>query len=93
MIIYAPDAQKDVRRLYCWLLERNSTAARRWLADLDAALVQIAAGPSAWPLTSKGDARKYFMKFGRSQYTIHYLERGDDQVIQRVWHGREQRPV
>jgi len=36
-------------------------------------------------------ARKYLLHLGRTAYVIYYREKGDDQVIVRIGHGREER--
>lgn len=38
-------------------------------------------------------SRRYLMRLGRSTYVIHYVEDEKDQVIVRIWHGREDRPA
>jgi hypothetical protein len=37
-------------------------------------------------------ARRYVMKFGKSTYVINYIEDGADQIVVRIWHGRENPP-
>lgn len=94
MIRYAVDAVHDVRRLHRWLRDRGAEGAA---AKLSARLLdterRIANDPGGWPLTDSGLARRVLMRLGRSTYVIHYVVDGEDQVIVRVWHGREDRPL
>lgn len=92
MIRYAPAALHDVRRLHGWLVERGAerAAMMQRLADAER---RIAEQPNGLPLTRSGLARRYLMRLGRSTYVIHYVEDGPDQVIVRIWHGREDRPL
>lgn len=91
MIRYTPDALDDLERLYRWLLDRNPIAAERFLERLAEAARRIAERPMAWPPSADGRARRHVMRFGRSAYVLHYVIDDLDQVIVRVWHGRQRR--
>ena len=94
MIRYAPVALHDVRRLHGWLVERDAArAAGKLMRRLADAERRIAERPNGWPLTQSGLARRYLMRLGRSTYVVHYVVDGDDQVIVRIWHGREDRSL
>jgi len=92
MLIFAPEAEEDVDRLFSWLIARNPAAAARFLATLKLAAARIAEKPMHYPLAGEDEAlRKHLMRFGGSAYVIYFLTDGDDQVIVRIWHGRERR--
>lgn len=91
MIIYRPEAKADVLRLYAWQLVRDERLPDKFEALLLTTEKRIAARPLSFPLTKDRDARKCLMRFGRSIFVIYFLIDGDDQVILRVWHGREAR--
>ena len=94
MIRYAGAALQDVRRLHLWLVERGAArAAEKLMHRLADAERRIAEHPEGWPLTRSGLARRALMRLGRSTYVIHYVVDGEDQVIVRIWHGREDRPL
>jgi plasmid stabilization system protein ParE len=92
VIIYAQEALDDVDRLFTWLLDRNQTAAGRFLEALRHATARIAEAPELYPVSdTDAGARKCLMRFGGSAYVIHYVAEGDNQIIVRMWHGREER--
>jgi plasmid stabilization system protein ParE len=90
VIRYSDEALEDVARLTKSLAARDERLAYGFFEMLDGAEHRIAAHPETWPRV--GRARKYLMEFGATRYVIHYVEDGADQVIQRIWHGREDRP-
>lgn len=92
MLIFSREAEDDVDRLFSWLLVRNPNAAARFLVTLKRATARIADQPLRYPLAGDDKAlRKHLMRFGGSAYVIYYLVEGGDQVIVRLWHGRERR--
>jgi plasmid stabilization system protein ParE len=91
MIRYTPDARKDVLRLYAWQAARSEELAERFRELLKETENRIAARPKMFPPAAGGDARKCLMRFGRSVYVLYFTIDGEDQVILRVWHGREER--
>ncbi len=91
MIIYSREALADIDRLFAWLEVRSVAAAGRFVAALRGSLANIAKRPLLYPTTRDGRARKCLMFFGRAAYVIYYVIDGDDQVVVRIWHGREER--
>lgn len=91
MIDYAPAALDDIERLHAWLATRSSQAATRFLALLNHAEQNIAAQPNGYPLAGDGVIRKCLLSLGRSVYVIYYVIDDENQIILRLWHGREQR--
>lgn len=91
MIIYRRDARADILRHYAWYLARDERLLDRFEALVHRTEKRIAARPLMFPPTKDRDARKCLMRFGRSVYVIYFLVEGDDQIILRVWHGREAR--
>lgn len=91
MIRYTPEARADVDRLYAWRLVYSADLAERFLQLLGQTEERIAARPLLYPLSAGGEARKCLMRLGRHVYVLHYVIDGDDQVIVRIWHGREDR--
>ena len=91
MIRYTPEARADVDRLYAWRLVYSADLAERFLQLLAQTEARIAARPLLFPVSAAGEARKCLMRLGRHVYVLHYVIDGDDQVIVRIWHGRENR--
>ncbi len=91
-LIFSREAEDDVDRLFTWLLVRNPGAAARFLAALKQATARITEHPERYPRAGEDAAvRKHLMRFGGAAYVIYYVVEGDDQVLVRVWHGRERR--
>jgi plasmid stabilization system protein ParE len=91
MIRYTPEALDDYERLYDWLADRDARLCDRFVATLRQTETRIAKRPLMFPLASGGETRKCLMRFGRRVYVIYFVEDGDDQIIVRMWHGREER--
>jgi len=91
MIRYAPEARADVLRLHAFQKKRGAEVAKRWRELLRSTEHKIAARPQMFPPSADGEARKCVMRFGRSVYVVYYVIDGDDQIIVRLWHGRESR--
>lgn len=91
MIRYRPEAEADLVRLYAWQSARDGRLAEKFQQLLVATEKRIAARPQMFPLLAGGEMRKCLMRFGRSAYVIYFIIEGDDQVVLRVWHGREAR--
>lgn len=91
MIRYTPEARADVDRLHAWRLKYSANLAERFLQLLETTEGRIAARPHSFPQSTAGEARKCLMRLGRHVYVLYYIIDGDDQVIVRIWHGRENR--
>jgi plasmid stabilization system protein ParE len=91
MIRYRREALVDVDRLLAWWLERSDVVAQRFLDRVLDTEQRIASRPGLFPPSKDGDTRRCLMRFGRSVYVLHFIIEGADQVIVRIWHGREDR--
>lgn len=91
MITYSQEALADVERLFVWLQARSPDAAARFVAGLRRAAARIAERPLLYLAAGDGSVRKCLMHFGGSAYVIYFQIEGADQVILRIWHGREER--
>ena len=66
---FHPQAEEEVQRAYRWYRERNPTAARAFLADLDHAVQRVTEAPERWPFY-QGQARRYI--FQRFPFSLIY---------------------
>ena len=66
-----PQALEDALAGYSWYLEHSDTAANRFLAELDRAVLLILEGPHRWPAYLHGTRRFVLVKF---PYSIVYRE-------------------
>ncbi len=89
MIRWAEDALGDLERVHTWLLLRDEASAAHFVALLKKTEARIAHRPMQFPAASAGAARKCLMRLGRSVYVIYFAPDGEDQIIRRLWHGRE----
>lgn len=92
MIIYAPDADKDVTRLHDWLQEFSSRAASAFMFKLALAERRISSRPRTYRRLSDGETRRYSFKLNRTTYLVDYQIEPARIVVLRVWHGRQDRP-
>jgi plasmid stabilization system protein ParE len=58
-----PSAVTEGRKAYRWYLRRSISAARRFQAALEAALVQIAESPNRWPTYLLGTRYRLHRRF------------------------------
>lgn len=89
-LIWLEEAVEDMARLRRFLEPNNPRAAQRAAHTiLDGAKIFRQHPEAGVPM---GDGRReLFLHFGSSGYVLRYRLDGDDVVIIRVWHGREQR--
>jgi plasmid stabilization system protein ParE len=73
---FHPQAEEEVQRAYSWYRERNPTAARAFLVDLDHAVLRVTEAPERWPFYH-GQARRYI--FQRFPFSLIY--RVTDEII------------
>ena len=92
MIIYAPDADRDVALFHTWFLERSAKAAAAFMERLALAERRVAARPRAYRLLRDGETRRYSFKINRTTYLVDYRIEPAQIVVLRVWHGRQNRP-
>jgi plasmid stabilization system protein ParE len=84
-------ALEDVDRLRAWWIARDMAIAERFLEHLLKTEHRIAARPLLFPPSADGQTRVCLMRFGRFAYVVYFVVDGADQIIVRIWHGREER--
>lgn len=92
MIIYAPDAERDVERLHAWYADRSAIAAEIFMTRLAWAEHRIETRPKAYRALRDRETRRYSFKVNRTTYLVDYRIEPERIVVLRVWHGRQQRP-
>lgn len=86
-IDFHPAAIKEARQAYRWYLRRSDSAARRFQAAFEAALVQIDEAPQRWPVYLHGT---HFRLLRRFPYVVVYRVVGRGPEILAVAHtGRK----
>lgn len=93
MIIFAPEAISDTRRLYDFLKTENPDAARRAMVTIWRKLELIETMPALGIKTKSPFIRQVVVRFGKRGYVARYTirERDGALIVLRVWHGREAR--
>jgi plasmid stabilization system protein ParE len=93
-LVFTRDALSDIRRLHEFLAAKNEAAAQRASAAIAAALKAIERAPQAHRLLeNRPNERERIIRFGASGYVVRYRHEhgGDDVVVLRIWHQREDR--
>jgi len=91
-LVWLPEAQTDVRRLYDFLLAEAPSAAERAIRA-----IQLGAGKVleflriGRPMEDETERRELFIPFGTGAYVLRYRIHADAIVIVRVWHSRQER--
>lgn len=58
-----PDAERELRSAYLWYLERNTTVAESFVAEVDHAVGVVGDTPDRWPKLTKHVRRYVFPRF------------------------------
>ena len=91
-IIWLPRAKADIQRLFDFLVDLNPEAAERVVRLIQTGAARLRETPEIGrPMQDETGRRELLLPFGVSAYVLRYRLSGDDVVIIRVWHGREDR--
>ena len=92
-IKWLPEAVQDFERLYFFLLDKDSEAAKRAVSNILRGSKILKLTPRIGrPMPDDGNRRELFIAFGAGAYVIRYKLEGENTVvIIRVWHSRENR--
>lgn len=91
-VIWLPQAQGDVQRLFDFLLERDPLAAERAARAIQTGARRLAEHPQIGrPMNDESGRRELLVPFGAGAHVIRYLSRSESVVVIRVWHSREER--
>ncbi len=93
-VVFLPEAEADIERLYDFLLALNPLAAQKAMLALDEGIELLLQSPMiGLSMEGRTPYRELFIPFGKSAYVLRYRidEDKDCVVVIRVWHGREKR--
>lgn len=93
-LVFLPEAEEDIERLYAFLVEKNPLAAQKAMLAIDEGAEMLTGNPYLGvKMEGRPDYRQLFVPFGKSAYVLRYRiqEEADTLVVVRVWHGREDR--
>ena len=91
-LVWLPEARDDIRRLFDFLLEKDSQAATRMLARVrEGAEVLLQHPRSGKQMEDESERRELFVPFGVGAFVLRYRLQEGHIVVLRVWHSRESR--
>jgi len=91
-LLWLPEAQGDIRRLFDHLLEKSPSAAARAVRAIQLGADRLLEFPEIGrPMEDDTGRRELFIPFGASAYVLRYRIHDDTLVVIRVWHSREER--
>ncbi|WP_306046570.1 type II toxin-antitoxin system RelE/ParE family toxin [Nioella sp. MMSF_3534] len=91
-LVWLPEAQDDLRRLYEFIAPHSEEAAARAMMTLVTAAETLLDFPQKGrPWQPDRAFRELSVSFGAGSYVIRYREYADQVVIVRIWHAREER--
>ncbi|PHS22361.1 MAG: protein of the plasmid stabilization system [Robiginitomaculum sp.] len=89
---WAPDALDDLERLYDFIATHSADAAQNAIETILSAATTLCDFPEAGrPRASVAQFRELPVRFGVKGYVVRYRIHGDEVIIIRVWHTREDR--
>jgi toxin ParE1/3/4 len=93
MILLAPEAIADIKRLRIFLQKNSPDAAQRALARIWTAIDRLQEFPALGQQTNDPQIRQIVIRFAAAGYIVRYtiLAGSGDILITRIWHGREAR--
>lgn len=92
-LVWTLRARADIQAHYDYLLNVDEQAAIRAIREIVQAARQLVSAPKMGVLIDeKSGLRKWPVAFGRAGYVLHYIPMNSKIVIERVYHGSQNRP-
>lgn len=95
-LVYLPEANEDLDRLYFFLLEKDPHAAIQAMESIDENAKLLVTFPELGISLDDGtERRELYISFGKGAYTLRYKidDITNHVVISRIWHSKEERTV
>ena len=91
-LVVTPRARRDLEILVDWVAERSPRAARRASEQIYASFRRLVEYPASAPaIDDDNHRREVVVSFGRDGFVIRYQTIEDFLVIERVYHGLQDR--
>lgn len=91
-LVWLPQSQDDIERLFNFLLDKDPAAAERAVRTIQIGAKRLCEFPHIGrPMGDETERRELFIPFGAGAYVLRYRVHGDTIVVIRVWHSREER--
>ena len=91
-LVWLPEAQADIQRLYNFLRERDPRAAERAIRAIQLGAQRLLEFPHLGRrMDEETERREVSVPFGAGAYVLRYRMHAETIVVLRVWHSREER--
>jgi plasmid stabilization system protein ParE len=91
-LVWLPQAQADMQRLYDFLVEKDPRAAERAIRAMQLGAQKLLEFPRVGRrMDDASERRELYVPFGTGAYVLRYRIHEDTIVVIRVWHSREGR--
>jgi plasmid stabilization system protein ParE len=91
-LVWLPEAQADIQRLYNFLRERDPRAAERAIRAMQLGAQRLLEFPHLGRrIDDETERREVSVPFGAGAYILRYRMHDETIVVLRVWHSREGR--
>jgi plasmid stabilization system protein ParE len=91
-LVWLPEAQADIQRLYNFLRERDPRAAERAIRAIQLGAQRLLEFPHlGHRMDEETERREVSVPFGAGAYVLRYRIHDETMVVLRVWHSREAR--
>lgn len=88
--LFLPAADRDIDRLYAFLVGNNPRAAEKAMLAMGRGLFLIEENPFIGvPVGKDATERHLYIPFGKNAYVLRYRIEEDTIIVIRAWHGRE----
>lgn len=91
-LVWLPEAQADIQRLYDFLYARDPRAAERAIRAMQLGAQRLLEFPHLGRrIDDETERREVSVPFGAGAYVLRYRMHAETMVVIRVWHSREER--
>jgi plasmid stabilization system protein ParE len=91
-LVWLPEAQADIQRLYDFLLEKDPGAAERAIRAMQLGAQRLLEFPHLGRrMDDETERREVYVPFGAGAYILRYRMHEEPIVVIRVWRSREER--
>ena len=91
-VVWLPEANEDIQRLYDFLLKRDPKAAEMAVRAIRDGSQELLDYPKVGrPMDDETGRRELLVPLGAGAYVLRYIVLDDRVVVIRVWHSREKR--
>ena len=91
-LVWLPETQADIQRLYDFLLDKDPGAAERAIRAIQLGAQRLLEFPHLGRrMDDETERREVYVPFGAGAYVLRHRIHEETVVVIRVWHSREER--